>query len=117
MEVKLRPALPGCLGIGLGMMSLGLIPWMIRNNDRNFFPASVDDEAVVTRTGKRILWSEFTKVRKVVIDRGMSKYTLEYHFDSPKGRVAFHRGRIANIEEVLQFVWAQIPAQMRPSAD
>ncbi len=117
MEVKLRPALPGCLGIGLGVMSFGLIPWMIRNNDRNFFPASVDDQGVVTRRGKRILWTEFAKVRKIVIDRGMSKYTLEYHFDSPKGRVAFHRGRIENIEEVLQFVWAQIPAPMRPSAD
>jgi hypothetical protein len=117
MEVKLRPALPGCLGIPLGIMTLGIVPLMIANNDRNLFPASVDDQAVVTRAGKRILWTEFTKVRKVVIKNGMSRYTLEYHFDSPKGRVAFHMRRIENIEQVLAFVWTRIPAQMRPPAD
>lgn len=50
-----------------------------------------------------------------MVKNGMSQYLLEYHFDLPKGRVAFHLGRIENIEQVLQFVWTQIPAQMRPA--
>jgi hypothetical protein len=115
MEVKLRRALPGCLGIPLSIMTLGIFPLMLRNIERNYFPATVDDEGVVTRGGKRILWSEFTKVRKVMVKNGMSQYLLEYHFDSPKGRVAFHLGRIENIEQVLQFVWIRIPIQMRPA--
>lgn len=62
MDVKLRRALPGCLGIPLSIMTLGIFPLMLGNIERNYFSDTVDDEGLVTRGGKRILWTEFTKV-------------------------------------------------------
>jgi hypothetical protein len=46
---------------------------------------------------------------------GLPRNSLEYHFDFPRGRVAFHRGRIENIEQVSAFVWNLILADVRPT--
>ncbi len=64
MEVTLRPAPYGCLRMGLGIMSLGLIPWLLRRSERRFI-RRMDEGGFETRAGKRIAWTEVTKAERV----------------------------------------------------
>jgi hypothetical protein len=49
---------------GLGMMSLGLIPLLLRRQEGRFI-RRMDDGGFDTRSGKRIAWNEVTSVRRV----------------------------------------------------
>jgi hypothetical protein len=70
IEVQLRPGAPGCLTVPLGCLTLGLVPLLMRMNQRHF-AWRMDEQGIETRGGKLIGWSEFTSIKRVRSGRGM----------------------------------------------
>ncbi len=108
MEVRIiQPS--GCLMWGLGILTLGIAPLFIKQQQRSW-PAYLDDEGVTTRGGKRIAWSEFTRVVRVVT-RLTSGTTIErYELHSPHGKVLVPTERLVNGQEVVRFILEHLPA-------
>ncbi len=131
IEVQLRPGVPGCVTIPLAFLSLGLIPFLMRWGERHF-ARRMDQHGVETRAGKRIAWSEFTRIRRaqgvvrpgrrvlrvVVSDDLYSPRSHamsdEYWLESPKGRVSVPFWRATNGDAVREFTLAHLPAHLLP---
>src|SRR5688500_3051486 len=107
MEVKIRGM--GCVDTAGCFVSLGLIPIMIFMQI-NSLPRELTDEALITRNGKPIPWSAFTKAKithQLVKATQRSKGTYQgTHFElsHPGGKLKFYTFRVANNEEVVSFI-------------
>ena len=106
MEVKVT-AMPGCLMLILGIFTLGVAPIAIKLKERGW-PKSLDEQALVTRGGKRIEWIEFTKFEKV-ITRVQGTTTERYDLHSPKGTVSVVVHRLQEGTQVLEYIWQHLP--------
>jgi hypothetical protein len=102
----------------LGCLTLGLVPLLMRRNQGHFV-RRMDEQGVETRSGKRIAWSEFTKITRVRGGSGMPGqgkptvvYSDEYLMESPRGRVSVPLWRTVNFEEVRQFTLSHVPPQL-----
>jgi hypothetical protein len=106
MEVKVIP-MSGCMMLILGVFTLGVAPIGIKLNERNW-PKLLDEQGLVTRGGKRIEWSEFTKFQKV-ITRVQGTTTERFDLHSPKGIVAVVVYRLQEGDQVLEYIWQRLP--------
>ena len=110
VEVRLRAGVPGCVTIPLAIMSLGLVPLLMRFAERHFI-ARMDEEGFETRGGKRIAWNEVERVQRTVgkvQGRQMSDELLLY---TKKGRASLPTWRTENAGEVLPYFLAHAPGK------
>jgi hypothetical protein len=112
MEVKIIPV-SGCIQIFLGVFTLGVAPlagWMSQRT----WPKSVDEQGLTTRGGTQIAWDDFTKVTKVVTRIGRTSATTEhYELRGSQGKVVLAPYRLENGTQVFDYIWRQLPAQVR----
>lgn len=127
IEVELRPGVPGCVTTSLGCLTLGLVPVMMRWNERHF-ARRMDQFGVETRSGKRIAWSEFTRIRRaqgrlagrrLQVNYSDDLYSPrahalsdEYLLESPRGRVSVPLWRAVNGDAVRTFTLAHLPPHL-----
>lgn len=127
IEIQLRPGVPGCVTVLLGCLSLGLVPLMMRWNERHF-ARRMDQSGVETRSGKRIAWSEFTRIRRaqgrlagrrLQVNYSDDLYSPraralsdEYLLESPRGRVSVPLWRAVNGNAVREFTLAHLPPHL-----
>lgn len=108
LEVRLKPGVPGCVTLPLAVMTLGLVPLLMRQGERDFI-ARMDDDGFETRGGRRVSWSELTKVRRVLGKVKGMKLSDEIQLYSPHGRSSLPTWRTENGEEALAYLLARIP--------
>jgi hypothetical protein len=112
MEIKVKP-ISGCLNVILTVFTLGVYPLAAWLNMRNW-PKRVDEQGLVTRGGKRIAWSEFTKFTKVITDinRGAAK-TEHFELRHAGGKVVVAEYRLENGAQILDHLWNHLPEQVK----
>ena len=110
MEVKVNP-MPGCLMLILGIFTLGIAPIAIKLKERGW-PKSLDEHGLITRAGKRIEWSEFTKFEKVITNV-QGTITERYDIHSSKGTVAVVVYRLQEGQQVLEYIWQHLPETIK----
>jgi len=111
VEVTLRPAPMGCLRLGLGIISLGLIPWMLRSRERHFI-GRMDDAGFETRGGKRIAWTEVTGVRRVQGTMNGAVLSDELLLSTRKGTVSLPLWRAEQPAAVREYALRRLPGGM-----
>ena len=87
VEVKLRPGVHGCVTLPLAILSLGLIPLLMRKGEQHFI-AHMDEQGFTTRGGLRVAWSEVERVQRTVGKVQGMKMSDELLVFSPKGRAS-----------------------------
>jgi hypothetical protein len=112
MEVKIIP-ISGCMQIFLGVFTLGVAPlaqWILERR----WPKEVNENELVTRGGKHILWNEFTKIVKVrtQVTRGSSSTVDHYELYSPREKVIVAVYRLQNGEHVFDYIVEHLPEQV-----
>jgi hypothetical protein len=111
VEVRLVPGVHGCISVPLAILTLGLLPILMRMGERHFI-ARVHAAGFESRGGARVAWSELQRVERVVGKvRGM-RMSDEYLFYTTKGRFSLPSLRMDNAQEVMTFIEAHAP---RPS--
>lgn len=112
MDVKIKP-LSGCMKITLGVLTLGLAPFFLWLNSRNW-PKHIDEKGLVTHNDKLHEWFSFTKIIKV-ITRGKGGSVLSEHYElkHPNGKVIVAPYRLENGDQVLDYIWQHLPEQVR----
>ena len=109
MEVQITRRPNGCIFFFLGLLTLGLVPLLLRGREA-VFVVRMDDNGVTTKGGKIIPWSDFKKA-------AYSKYRIrnggtileEYNFKTSKGSVNFFSNRMKNFDQAIDYVWTKIP--------
>ena len=108
MEVTLRPAPMGCLRLMLGIMSLGLIPLLLRMRERHFI-WRMDDAGFETRGGRRIAWTEVTAVRRVQGRMGGAVLSDELLVSTRQGTVSLPLWRAEQPAAVREYALRRLP--------
>jgi len=108
MEVDLRPGVHGCIYWPLAVMSLGLIPLVMRMGERHFI-ARMDEHGFETRGGARYAWSDIARVQRTVGKVQGVKMSDELLVFTGKGRVSLPSRRIVNGEEATSYFLAHAP--------
>lgn len=108
MEITLRPAPFGCLRAGLGIMTLGLIPLLLRRQQGRFIRI-MDDAGFETRGGKRITWAEVTAVERVQGRMNNAVLSDELVFRTPKGTVSLPLWRAVDPAAVREYALRRLP--------
>lgn len=111
IEVRLRPGVPGCISVPLTILTLGLLPVLVRMGERHFI-ARVDGEGFESRGGVRVAWSEIQRVERAVGKVQGMKMSDEYLFYTARGRFSLPVWRAQYAQEVMAFIDAHAP---RPS--
>jgi hypothetical protein len=114
MDVKIIP-LSGCMQLILGIFTLGVAPLAIWLQERKW-PKSLDEQGLVTRSGKQIPWNEFTKIERVITTAGSGSgvTTERFELQSGQGNVYIVLHRLENGPEVLNYIWERLPVQAKP---
>ena len=112
MEVKIKPV-PGCANIFLSVVTLGVYPLMAWLNLWNW-PKSVDEQGLVTHSGSRIAWQDFTKITKVftTMNRGAVR-TEHYELRHAGSKVIVAEYRLENGAQVVDYIWRHLPEQAK----
>lgn len=113
MEVELRPAVNGCLMAIFALMTLGLVPVLMRMGERHFI-RRMDDTGFQTRGGKRIAWSQVTDIKRVIGTMGDAQLSNEFIVRSSKGKASLMLSRCKNAEVAQAFLLARIPPATKP---
>lgn len=108
VEVKLRPGVHGCITLPLAIMTLGLVPLLMRVGARHFI-ARMDESGLVTRGGTRIAWNEIERVQRTVGKVQGMKMSDELLLFSPRGRASLPIWRTENAEEALAWFMSRAP--------
>jgi hypothetical protein len=95
----------------LGVFTLGVAPLAIKMKERSW-PRLVDEQGLVTRSGSRIAWEEFTRAVKVVTNV-QGTVTERYDLTSPKGVVSIVPHRLQDGMEVLEYAWERLPEEAK----
>ena len=109
MEITLRPAPMGCLRAVLGILTLGLIPWMLRRTEGRFI-RRMDDAGFETRDGRRIAWAEVTRVERAQGRMNGNVLSDELQLTTPKGTVSVPLWRAENAAAAGDYALRHIPA-------
>ncbi|MBX6374666.1 MAG: hypothetical protein IRZ13_10590 [Acetobacteraceae bacterium] len=112
MDVQLRPPMHGCLIAIISLMTLGVYPLLRRFLERHFI-RRMDDTGIETRGGKRIPWSEFTRIQRVVAKVQGVQMSDEYLLHSPRGRVSLPLWRTGNAKEAADYLQRHLPPGIR----
>jgi len=111
VEVRLRPGVPGCVTVPLAILTLGLLPLLMRMGEKHFL-ARVDSRGFESRGGTRVAWGELQRVERVVGKVQGRTMSDEYWLYTAKGRFSLPTWRAENAAEVMAFIDAHAP---RPS--
>lgn len=108
IEVKLRPGVHGCVMWPLYVLTLGILPLLLRMGERHFI-ARMNPDGFETRGGLRVAWNEIDRVQRTVGKvRGM-KMSDELLVFSPKGRASLPTWRIENADEAVEYFTRHAP--------
>ena len=102
----------GCVSVPLGCLSLGLVPLLVHQGEGHFIKR-MDDLGVETRSGRRIAWSEFTRIQRITARMGGGTLSDEYQLTSPRGRVSLPLWRAVNAQEALDYMLARLPENIQ----
>jgi len=108
VEVTLRPAPFGVLRGCLGIVTLGLIPWMLRRQEDRFI-ARMDDTGFVTRGGKQIAWTDVTRVRRVQGTMNGNVLSDELQLSTPRGTVSLPLWRAEDPVAIRAYALQRLP--------
>ncbi len=111
MEVKLKPF--GCAERLGCIFSLGLLPIMIWMQ-RKIAPALVNEQEMVLRNGKHILWTSFTRVKATNVYYKQTQVRTHYDLIYNDGKVAFDSDKIVNAQDVIPFILSHLPRAAFP---
>lgn len=106
LKVELKPL--GCLGVVGAVFSFGLLPLVVRAQEKQF-PALLTDEGMSLRNGARIAWKAFTRVHATDFFVEGKYVNCTYELWHTAGKVHFPARRVANIDEVVQFIASHLP--------
>lgn len=106
MDVRIIP-LNGCLWVALAVLTLGVAPLAIWLAERSW-PRRLDEAGLETRGGRRILWSEFTRIRRV-ITQSSGVTTEHYELQSKQGKVRVAVYRLVDGPHVLEYILQRLP--------
>lgn len=106
MKVELKPL--GCLGVIGAVFSLGLLPLVVRAQEKQF-PALLTEEGMSLRNGARVAWAAFTRVHATDFFVEGKHINCTYELWHKGGKVHFPARRIANIDDVVQFIANHLP--------
>ena len=109
VEVKLRPGVHGCITLPLAIMTLGLVPLLMRKGEQHFI-ARMDEQGFETRGGLRVAWGEIERVQRTVGKVQGVKMSDELLVFTPKGRASLPLWRTENAEEALAWFASRAPA-------
>jgi hypothetical protein len=109
VEITLRPAPMGCLRGALGIVTLGLIPWMLRRTEGRFIRL-MDDAGFETRDGRRIAWAEVTRVERAQGTMNGKVLSDELLLSTPKGTVSVPLWRAENPTAAREFALRHLPS-------
>ena len=112
VEVRLRPGVPGCVTIPLAIMTLGLVPLLMRMGERHFI-ARMDEEGFETRGGTRIAWNEVERIQRTVGKVQGMRMSDELVLHTRKGRASLPTWRTENADEALAYFQAHAPAETK----
>jgi hypothetical protein len=136
MEVNLRPltagkillmALPGLFVAGLGLLAgtsfarnwgivAGALVFIVFFGlvlaGRQRYPKLMDEGGIVRRDGRRIGWSEITKVVQVVT-KSQFQQVEHWEFRSSNGTVVIAQRDVTDFNQVLTYALAHSPAQAK----
>ena len=113
MDIKLTPALPGCLYVPCAICSLGTLPLILKMGEGHF-PKTIDDQGILTRSGKRYLWSDFERVQEVrALVNGVHVSSELMLYAGKKGKVSLHYRRLVNRKEAIDYALAHLPATVQ----
>lgn len=113
MEVRLVPAVRGCITVPLTILTLGLWPVLQRFGERRFV-ARLDEAGFESRGGTFVGWGDVERVEHVVGVMGRTTLSEEYWLHTSKGRFSLPIWRTGNAAEVLDYFGAHIPPAARP---
>ena len=106
MDVELKPmGKAGCAGT---VLSLGLLPLLARGQEGQF-PATLTDEAMTLRNGRKIPWSAFNRFRATEVQFGGKTAHTLYELYYQGGRVHFPSHRIGNVSAVIDYIARHLP--------
>jgi hypothetical protein len=108
VDIVLRPAPLGCLRLGLGIMSLGLIPLLLRQREGHFI-GRMDEAGFLTRGGKRIAWTEVTGARRVQGTLNGAVMSDEVLISTKRGEVSLPVWRAENPAAVVDYAMRHLP--------
>jgi hypothetical protein len=108
MDVTLRPAPFGVMRGCLGIMTLGLIPWMFRRMENRFI-ARMDETGFETRGGKRFAWTEVKSVRRVQGKMNGNVLSDELHVETTRGTLSLPMWRAENAAAAREYLMRQLP--------
>jgi hypothetical protein len=108
VEVELRPGVHGCVTLPLAIMTLGLVPLLMRMGEKHFI-ARMDEQGFETRGGLRVAWSEIERVQRTVGKVQGMKMSDELVVFTSKGRVSLPVWRTENAGEALAWFTSHAP--------
>ena len=108
MEVTLRRAPFGVLRGCLGIVTLGLIPWMLRRQEGRFI-ARMDESGFQTRGGKRVAWTEVTGIRRVQGTMDGKVLSDELQLSTTRGAVSLPLWRAEDPAGVRDYALRHLP--------
>lgn len=106
IEAEVVP-LSGCALAVLGILSLGIVPLVMRSSERAW-PRWLDADGFTTRANRRYRWSEIRRLRQVVTFVNQVR-TERWDLETDRGAVAsIVEHRLRNGPQVLAFARRQI---------
>src|SRR5215470_11119327 len=116
MEVILRRQPAGCVYWPLVIMTFGMVAVLISRGERHFI-RKMDETGVWTRGGKRVGWSEFTRIERVrgamrLPHVGKVDLSDEFMLSSPQGRVSLPFWRVENAREASEYFFRHLPPNL-----
>jgi hypothetical protein len=100
----------GCLWTAGGVLSLGLMPLLLRAHERQL-PATLTDEEMVLRNGKRIPWSQFTGATGTKVYLEKTYVGTRWILKHPGGKVVIQTNQIHDPDQVMEFIMSHLPPQ------
>jgi hypothetical protein len=108
VEVTLKPPFGGCLMLLVTVVTLGTYPLLRRLGERHFI-ARMDDYGFETRAGKRVDWTQVTRIEHVVGKVNGVQMSDEYVVRSTQGRSSLPLWRSTDRTAALDYLIQRAP--------
>ena len=109
LEVRTRDR-KGCLWLTGNVLSLGVLPLVMRANERQL-PAQLTDTEMVLRNGKRIPWGDFTRAESLKVYLGSAYVGTRWVLKHRGGKVMLGTERLEDSDRVMEFILRHLPPQ------
>ncbi len=106
MDVRLKSL--GCMGQIGAVLSLGLLPLLLRSQQTQY-PATLSADSMILRNGTKIPWHAFTRFKATDVHvNGVYMNTL-YELWHTDGRVHFSSHQVQDADAVVKFIVTHLP--------